>query len=158
MSQTFAAGSFGRMDGFAGRLRRIPGLSPSRADTLLRLEALSRLLDNAFVLPGTKIRFGVDGLIGLVPGIGDLISAGLSGYLVWEARRLGLPRRKIARMIANVAFDAAIGVVPVLGDAADIMFKANRRNMRIIREHLEREGRGRPDIVDAEFETMERRR
>lgn len=159
MTHTYgAAGSFGRADRFSARLRRVPGLSPSRADTVLRLEALSRLLDNAFVVPGTNIRFGVDGIIGLVPGIGDLISAGLSGYLIWEARRLGLPRHKLARMIANVAFDAAIGVVPILGDAADIMFKANRRNMRIVREHLEKEARGKPDIVDAEFETMERRR
>ncbi|TDR85203.1 DUF4112 domain-containing protein [Enterovirga rhinocerotis] len=156
MAYSFAMGSsFGR----AGRAGPIPGLSKNRADTIARLDALSRLLDNAFVVPGTKIRFGLDGVIGLVPGIGDMITTGLSAYLIFEARRLGLPRRAIARMVANLAFDAAIGIVPLVGDAADVMFKANRRNMRILREHLDREGHGaRPDIVDAEFEVMGRRR
>lgn len=145
-------------DRMADRAAAMPGLSRSRADTVMRLDAISRLLDSAFVLPGTGIRFGLEGVIGLVPGIGDLVTTALSSYLIWEARRLGLPRRKIARMIGNVAFDAAIGIVPIIGDAADVLFKANRRNMRIIREHLEREAGGRPDVVDAEFDVVERRR
>ena len=145
-------------DDAAERLARIPGLSRSRADTVMRLDALSRLLDNAFEIPGTGIRFGLDGIIGLVPGIGDLVSMGLSSYLIFEARRLGLPRWKIARMIGNVAFDTAIGAIPLLGDAADVLFKANRRNMRIIREHLDQETRADPRVVDAEFEVVERRR
>jgi hypothetical protein len=153
MAQTYD--TFDRM---ADRFKDMPGMSRSRADTVMRLDAISRLLDSAFVLPGTNIRFGIDGVIGLVPGIGDLVTTALSTYLIWEARRLGLPRRKIARMVGNVAFDAVIGAVPLLGDAADIMFKANRRNMRIIREHLEREGHRRPDVVDAEFDVVERRR
>lgn len=131
----------------------------NRAETLARLDALSRLLDTAFVVPGTRIRFGLDGVIGLVPGIGDLVSAALSTYLIWEARRLGLPVWKLARMVANVAFDTAIGAVPIVGDAVDVLFKANRRNMRIIREHLERDGTlVRPDIVDAEYRVVERPR
>lgn len=155
MAYSFAMGGAGSR---SGRFGPIPGLSRSRADTVARLDALSRLLDNAFVLPGTQIRFGFDGLIGLVPGIGDVITTALSAYLVFEASRLGLPRRAIARMVANVAFDAAIGIIPVVGDAADVMFRANRRNMRILREHLERENRGmRPDVVDAEFEVVRRR-
>lgn len=160
MAQTYGAmgGSERVRDALADRLAAMPGLSPSRADTVLRLDALSRLLDNAFTVPGTNIRFGLDGIIGLVPGIGDLVSMGLSSYLIWEARRLGLPRRKIVRMIGNVAIDTAIGAVPLLGDAADVLFKANRRNMRIIREHLEQEARSRPDVVDAEFDVVERRR
>ena len=152
MAQTYHAGAF------EAAAFTIPGLSRSRADTLARLDAISRLLDSAFVLPGTTIRFGLDGIIGLVPGIGDLVTTCLSTYLIFEARRLGLPRRKIARMVGNVAFDAAIGIVPFIGDAADVLFKANRRNMRIIRDHLEREGWGAKDVVDAEFEVMERRR
>lgn len=163
MAQTYSAagsfgGPFGRRERVADRLSRIPGLSPSRADTVMRLDALSRLLDNAFVIPGTTIRFGLDGIIGLVPGIGDLVTTALSSYIIIEARRLGLPRRKIARMIANVAFDAAVGIVPVVGDAADVLFKANRRNMRIIREHLEQERRADTDVIDAEFDVVERRR
>lgn len=152
-----ATWGFGGAEGSAARRPRIPGLSPSRADTLMRLEALSRLLDNAFVVPGTKLRFGLDGLIGLVPGIGDLVTTVLASYLILEAHRLGLPRRKLARMIANVAFDTALGIVPVVGDAADMLFKSNRRNLRIIREHLEGAARG-PDVADAEFEVVERRR
>ncbi|MDB5591061.1 DUF4112 domain-containing protein [Enterovirga sp.] len=138
-----------------------------RDETLARLDALSRLLDSAFVVPGTNVRFGIDGLIGLVPGIGDLVSCALSSYLIWEARRLGLPRWKIARMIGNVAFDTAIGVVPFVGDVADVMFKANRRNMRIIRDHIEAgggtfpaarqgPGPGRPGVIDAEYHVVER--
>ncbi len=130
----------------------------SQAETLARLDALSRLLDNAFVLPGTNIRFGLDGIIGLVPGIGDLVSTALSSYIIWEARRLGLPGWKIARMIGNVAFDAVIGVVPLVGDAADVLFKANRRNMRILREHLDDRSLARRGVVDAEFRVVERAR
>ena len=132
--------------------------TPSQAETLARLDALSRLLDNAFVLPGTNIRFGLDGIIGLVPGIGDLVTTALSSYIIWEARRLGLPGWKIARMIGNVAFDAAIGIVPLLGDAADVLFKANRRNMRILREHLEHQSRDARGVIDADYEVVERRR
>jgi len=105
-----------------------------------RLERLSILLDTALVIPGTNIRFGADAIIGLVPGIGDTITTALSAYIVYEAHRLGAPFHLIARMIANVAFDGVIGAVPIAGDAFDVMFRANRRNMRILREWLDREG------------------
>ena len=114
--------------------------SPSRTESVARLEQLSTLLDSAFKVPGTNVRLGLDSLIGLVPGIGDLVSTAVSSYIIWEARRLGLPRWKIARMIGNVALDTTIGAVPLFGDVADVFFKANRRNMRIIREHLARDG------------------
>ncbi|WP_375458093.1 DUF4112 domain-containing protein [uncultured Enterovirga sp.] len=141
---------------YSAFIERPIAASASRAETLARLDALSRLLDTAFVVPGTRIRFGVDGLIGLVPGVGDLISAALSTYLIWEARRLGLPVWKIGRMVANVVFDTAIGAVPILGDAADVLFKANRRNMRIIREHLEQHGgMAEPGVIDAEYRVVE---
>ena len=138
---------------FAGSL----GRTPTRDETLARLDALSQLLDSAFVIPGTNIRFGLDGIIGLVPGIGDLVSTALSSYLIFEARRLGLPRWKIARMIANVAFDGAVGIVPVIGDAFDVMFKANRRNMRIIREHVDAQDRRDRGVIDAEYRVEEAR-
>ena len=113
---------------------------PTRADSVARLDALSRLLDSAFPIPGTNQRVGIDALLGLIPGIGDLVSTALSSYLIWEARQLGLPRWKIARMIGNVAADTVLGAIPFAGDVFDVFFRANRRNMKILRDHLERTG------------------
>lgn len=138
-----------------------------RAQTLARLDALSKLLDTAFVIPGTKIRFGIDGIVGLAPGIGDLVGAVLSSYIIWEARRLGLPRWKIARMMANVGFQTVVGMVPFVGDAVDVMFRANRRNMRIVREHFADDWRraapwdtSQADgkVIDGDYTVAERRR
>jgi hypothetical protein len=121
---------------------------PSRADSMARMETLANLLDGAVVIPGTNQRIGLDALIGLVPGIGDLVSAALSSYIIWEARQLGLPRWKIARMIGNLAVDTAIGAIPVAGDVFDVFFRANKRNMRIVREHMERKHG--PSQIDGE--------
>jgi len=109
---------------------------PTQNDAIARITMLTRLLDSAFVIPGTNRRIGLDAVIGLVPGIGDAISTALASYIIWEARQLGLPRWKIARMIANVAVDTAVGAIPIAGDAFDLFFKANERNLRIIHEHL----------------------
>ena len=109
---------------------------PTKADSLARITALTKLLDSAFLIPGLNRRVGLDAVIGLVPGIGDAVSTLLASYIIWEARQLGLPRWKIARMIGNVAVDTAIGAIPVAGDAFDLFFKANERNLRIVREHL----------------------
>ena len=127
----------------------IDAAHPGRDAIVARLDALATLLDSAFVIPGTRVRIGLDAVIGLVPGIGDAVSACLSGYIVWEARRLGLPRWKLARMIGNIALDTAIGAIPVAGDAFDALFKSNRRNMRILRDHLGQEARR--DVIDAEY-------
>ena len=118
----------------------IKAAGPTRADSIARLEALSRLLDSAFQIPGTNHRVGIDAVLGLVPGIGDLVSTALASYIIWEARQLGLPRWKIARMVGNVAVDTAVGAIPLAGDLFDVAFKANRRNMKILRDHLERTG------------------
>ena len=112
----------------------------SRRETLERLDRLSRLLDTALVIPGTNIRFGADAIIGLVPGIGDTITTALSLWIVHEAYKLGVPRDLLMRMIANVAIDGFVGAVPVVGDAFDVLWRANRRNMRLLREWMEREG------------------
>ena len=109
---------------------------PTRADALARITMLTRLLDSAFLIPGTKRRIGLDAVIGLVPFIGDAISTALASYIIWEARQLGLPRWKIARMIGNVAVDATVGAMPFAGDVFDVFFKANERNLRIIHKHL----------------------
>ena len=114
---------------------------PTREDSLARLTMLAKLLDSAFLIPGINRRVGLDAVIGLIPGIGDAISTLLASYIIWEARQLGLPRWKIARMIGNVAVDTAIGAIPVAGDAFDLFFKANERNLRIIHEHLKRSPR-----------------
>ena len=113
----------------------------SRAERIARLDGLATLLDTAFVIPGTNIRFGIDAMIGLVPGIGDVITTAMSLYIVHEARQLGAPRHLIARMLANVALDGVVGAVPFLGDAFDVMWRANRRNMTLLRNYLDREAR-----------------
>ena len=111
----------------------------SREERVARLDALATLLDTAFILPGTNVRFGFDALIGLVPGIGDAITTAISLYIVHEARQLGAPAHLILRMLANVAVDGFVGAVPLVGDAFDVLWRANRRNVRLLREWLARE-------------------
>jgi hypothetical protein len=124
--------------------RRPPFLS---AD-LARLETLAHLMDTAFVIPGINRRVGFDALIGLVPVIGDVAGMVISSFIVYEAKRLGAPRWLLARMGLNVAFDGLIGAVPVAGDLFDAAFKANRRNVRLLRRWLERSGGLRPTEID----------
>jgi hypothetical protein len=106
--------------------------------SLARLDALARLMDSAVAIPGTNIRLGLDALIGLVPVAGDLICNAVSTYIVWEARRLGVPRWTIARMVANTAFDTVFGAIPILGDAFDVAFRGNMRNLALLRAHIAR--------------------
>ena len=127
----------------------IKAAGPTRADSVARLEALAHLLDTAFVIPGTKQRVGLDAVLGLIPGIGDLVSTALASYIIWEAKQLGLPRWKIARMIGNVALDTTVGAIPLAGDLFDVAFKSNRRNLKIVREHLERTG-GLPRTIEGQ--------
>jgi hypothetical protein len=108
---------------------------------LARLDAIAKLLDVAFVLPGTNIRYGIDGIVRLIPVVGDLIASAFSLWLVREARALGAPWHVTARMLANVALEGTVGMVPVAGDAFDVMFRANMRNMRILRNWMDRQPR-----------------
>jgi len=103
-----------------------------------RVEALEKLLERSFVLPGINRPVGLDAALGLIPVVGDLAAAALGSWMVWEARNLGLSRFQLARMMGNVAFDAVLGFVPLVGDAADLMFRSNTRNLRIIRRHLDK--------------------
>lgn len=103
-----------------------------------RLEALEHLLENAFAVPGTRQRVGLDAVVGLIPVAGDLVGAAMGLYLVWEARNLGMSRWQQARMIGNVGIDTALGAIPFAGDLFDFLFKSNSRNMRIIRRHLDK--------------------
>jgi hypothetical protein len=113
----------------------------TREQRLARLEALAKLLDVAFILPGTNIRYGIDGLIGLIPVVGDLITTAISLWLVREARVLGAPWHVTARMLGNVALDGVVGIVPLAGDAFDVMFRANVRNVRLLRRWMEKQPR-----------------
>ena len=113
-----------------------------------RLNALATLMDAAFLIPGTNIRMGLAGLIGLVPVAGDLIGGAVSSYIVWEARRLGAPSWLIARMALNVAIETSVGAIPLLGDMFDIAFRANLRNMALLKRHLERRGRIAGGVID----------
>jgi Domain of unknown function (DUF4112) len=120
------------------RVTRIPRERPDRSRALAEVETLAWLLDNSIPVPGTGgRRFGIDAVIGFVPVVGDLVSGGLGLFVVWRASRLGLPRVVVARMLANSAIDLAIGSIPVLGDAFDLWFKANTRNIGLMRRHLE---------------------
>ena len=103
-----------------------------------RVEALERILERAFILPGLNRPVGLDFIVGLIPVVGDLIAAAMGSWLVWEARNLGMSKFQLARMMGNVGFDAALGLVPFVGDAADFMFRSNTRNLRIIKRHLDK--------------------
>ncbi len=110
-------------------------LDPKRME---RLRRVGWLLDNSMPIPGTSYRLGIDQLIGLVPGIGDLIGGFLSLYIIVESWRLGAPRGLLARMGWNVAVDTLVGEIPILGDLFDIGFKANLRNLALLDGYAQR--------------------
>jgi hypothetical protein len=121
----------------------IPPGQLSADEQLAQLEWLADLLDSRFILPGTNIRFGLDGVIGLVPVVGDIISALISFYLISRASELGLSPWVKARMVWNVALDTVVGAVPVLGDMFDVGYKSNRRNIALARRYLMKHGSSR---------------
>lgn len=112
-------------------------MDEDRSRALARLERIARLLDARFAIPGTQLRIGLDGLLGLLPGLGDALGGLLSLWLVFEARRLGAPPSLLLRMLLNLGLDAALGTVPLAGDLFDVLFKANLRNIALLRRHLE---------------------
>lgn len=115
---------------------RADALTPEIVDPRIAdVEAVARWLDYAFALPG-GFRFGLAGIIGLIPGIGDVVDALVSVYIVVRAIQLGIPRVAIARMLVNIGIEALAGAVPLFGDLFDVAFKANRRNYRLLRNHL----------------------
>jgi len=107
-----------------------------RSDALDQVELIAWLLDNSIPIPGTGRRIGLDGIIGLVPGVGDLLAAGVSVLVVIRAAQFNLPRIVLVRMLANVALDLGIGAIPVLGDAFDLWFKASTRNLELMRRYI----------------------
>ena len=111
--------------------------SPQTSNAYLRIQRISKFLDNAIVIPGTSYRVGVDPLLGLFPGVGDYFGAFLSGYIVLEAAKIGASRVTLIRMIVNVVIDTIVGLVPGMGDIFDVFWKANARNMMLLQKQLE---------------------
>ena len=114
---------------------RLRPLTEAQAKRLLVLRHGASLLDSVFTIPGTKIRLGLDPILGLIPGLGDLVSPLYTLAILAQARELGLPRVVQLRMILNVAIDALFGIVPVLGDLFDVVWRANDRNMVLLEQH-----------------------
>lgn len=112
------------------------------ASTHARLEALARLMDSAVRVPGTNVTLGLDAILGIVPVVGNVATTLVSSYLILEARRLGVSRFTLMRMMANVGLDALISAVPLAGNIGDVFFKANRRNLALLRRHLEARRKG----------------
>jgi hypothetical protein len=111
-----------------------------REQALRRLDTLGYVLDNSIPIPGTRRRFGLDAVIGLVPGVGDATGALMSAYIVVQAARLGAPASSLVRMLLNVGIEALVGAIPFAGDLFDAWFKANARNVTLLRTELERPG------------------
>ena len=110
--------------------------SPQDEARLKRVRLLSRLLDEQFRIPGTTQRMGIDGLLGLIPGVGDAAGALLSAYILYEAIRLGAPTSVLLRMVANIGIDTVVGAIPVMGDIFDIAWKANKKNAALLHAYL----------------------
>ena len=117
------------------QVRRLRPLTDAQAKRLLVLRRGASLLDSVITIPGTTIRLGLDPILGLIPGLGDLVSPVYTLAILAQARELGLPRVVQLRMILNVAIDALFGIVPVLGDIFDVVWKANDRNMVLLEQH-----------------------
>jgi hypothetical protein len=127
-----------------GRVTRIRQLTPGQLQRLDALRKVAQLLDSAFVVPGTSMRVGLDPILGLLPGLGDLVSPLFTAGILWQARELGIPKVVQLRMIFNVAIDTVVGLVPVLGDLFDFAWKANDMNMALLERHAHEEHRGAP--------------
>ena len=127
--------------GAAGTYERVERMERAEVEAALaRITAVAKLMDSLFAIPGTRIRLGVDSLLGLVPVVGDLAAQAVAAYLIWEARQLGVPKLTMWRMIGNSLIDTVVGAVPLVGDAFDIAFRANMKNLRLLQRHLEKQG------------------
>lgn len=112
-------------------------LPAKQISKLSKLRRVSRLLDNAISIPGTKISFGLDPILGLIPGGGDTVTGGIAAYIVVEAARMGIPRDILGKMVGNILIDSFAGTVPVVGDLFDIGWKANVKNIELLEKHLD---------------------
>ena len=127
-------GSRARLEEMASRLP----IGRDPASVRQRVEAMERLLERAFVIPGINRPIGADAIVGLVPVLGDLVTTAMGAWLIWEARNLGMSKWHLTRMAGNVGVDTLIGMVPLVGDAADFLFRSNSRNLRIVKRWLDK--------------------
>ena len=127
--------------GAKGVVTRLRPLTAGQQQRLAVLRRVSGLLDSAMQVPGTSIRFGLDPILGLIPGLGDLVSPLFTIGILWQARDLGIPRVIQLRMIFNVAIDTLVGLVPVIGDLFDVAWKANDMNLALLEKHAYQEHR-----------------
>lgn len=125
-------------DQFDRIVRDLPGFARDPASVRRRIEAMEAMLEGLFVIPGTRRRVGLDSLVGLIPVVGDLATAAMGAWMVWEARNLGMSKWQLTRMAANVGVDTLVGAIPFAGDVFDFLYKSNTKNLRIIRKHLDR--------------------
>ncbi|MGC4005448.1 MAG: DUF4112 domain-containing protein [Pirellulales bacterium] len=141
-------------------LEQFPGFGSDAASARVRIEAMEKLLEGMFVIPGTQRRVGLDTIVGVIPVVGDVLSATMGAWIIWEAKNLGLSKWQCTRMAANVAIDTTLGAIPFVGDAFDFFYKSNTKNLKIIRKHLDKTmpqaaraqaARAQDVVLDAEF-------
>ena len=119
-----------------------------------RLEAMEGLLERAFVVPGINRPVGLDAIVGLVPVVGDLITASMGAWLLWEARNLGMSKFQLTRMAGHIGMDSLLGAIPLVGDLFDFAYRSNSKNLRIIKRYLDK---NHPSTMILEGEVVERR-
>ncbi len=135
-------------------LPRLPKAATEPKAVRQRIEAMEKLLEGLFVIPGTKREVGLDALLSLIPTVGSFSAAALGSYILWEARNLKLSKLQIARMGGNVGFDMLLGAIPFVGAIPDFFFRSNSRNLRIIRKHLDKH-HPETGIIEAEAKPVE---
>ena len=118
--------------------RDLPGLGTDPHSVRQRIEAMEKVLERMFVIPGINKPIGLDVILDIVPGIGTISAAALGSYIAWEARNLGMSKWQVARMAGNIGFDMLLGLIPWVGAIPDFFFQSNTRNLRIIKRHLDR--------------------
>jgi hypothetical protein len=125
-------------DQFDRIARDLPGFGRDPASIRRRIEAMEAVREGLFVIPGTNRRVGLVSLVGLIPVVGDVVTAGMGAWIVWEAKNLGMPKWQLVRMAGHVGIDTLVGAIPFAGDLFDFLYKSNSKNLWIIRKHLDR--------------------
>lgn len=117
---------------------QLPDVSRDPQAVRNRVEAMEKVLERAFVIPGINKPIGLDSLIGLIPVVGDIATALMGAYIVWEGKNLGMSKLQLTRMAANIGIDTALGAIPLAGDLFDFLWRSNSRNLKIVRKHLDK--------------------
>jgi hypothetical protein len=118
--------------------RELPGLGTDPQSVRQRIESMEKILERMFVIPGINKPVGLDVILDIIPGIGTISAAALGSYIAWEARNLGMSKWHVARMAGNIGFDMLLGMIPWIGAIPDLFFRSNTRNLRIVKQHLDK--------------------